>query len=640
MTPEQVRAIEEAAAAGLVVALQEAYADIVKAIRAGTAPRDAVQAAMDSFTGEMAGTMAAALSAVLQTSVGTAEVMALQVGQVALSRRLYAEAAVAGQAVEGAVTRHVAGFQDSRRLARDIFEGYSFRPPDAEPIKFNRANPILPKYMREALMTDDKVSGELARAFARLQVDGLKTPALRAAYADVLRAIDAVQAGAGDELLQKRITVAFYERMRYFAERISRTELHRAYAEREAELLMADQAVEFVQVRRVPGRVTPCICALMTGRDLYGLGPGVYPKARAPKPPFHPFCLPGDAQVTASGRVLAATKRWFDGNLAVITTASGKRLAATVNHPVLTRRGWVGAGLLHVGDEVFARVEPVAVGGVGIFDHEHQDVPASIAEIADALLGSGEVTAREVPVSAEHFHGDGMGSDVAVVGADGKLWDRVQAKTSHVAEDHLLNLAGPGLAGLLGQGVLDLGDETPRLAGECGVCGGSVGAALLGAELGIPDELRGAAAAALNASGVEAPVNDVAADAELARKLQDGASGPVFADQVVHIERQKFSGHVFNLQTEEGHYTANGIVTHNCQCVMSPRLDLTGRKAKPLDEGGDAYFLSRLGEGVAARVMGSAAKADEVLGGKPALDVVNRGRDPLYHVRPVRAAPG
>jgi hypothetical protein len=637
MTPEQVRAIEEAAAAGLVVALQEAYAKIVDAIRAGTPPRDAVQAAMDSFTGEMAGTMAAALSAVLQTSVGTGEVMALQVGQVALSRRLYAETTVASQAVEGAVTRHVAGFQDSRRLARDLFEGYSFRPPDAEPIKFNRANPILPKYMREALMTDDKVAGELARAFARLQVNGLKTEGLRAAYADVLRAIDKVQAGAGDELLQKRITVAFYERMRYFAERISRTELHRAYAQREAELLMADQAVEFVQVRRVPGRVTPCICALMTGRDLYGLGPGVYPKARAPKPPFHPFCLPGDARVTAAGRVLAATKRWFDGDLAVITTASGKRLAATVNHPVLTRRGWVGAGLLDVGDDVFTRVEPVAVGGDAFLDQDHQDVPPSIAEIADAILGSSEVTTREVPVAAEHFHGDGEGSDVAVVGADGKLWDRVQPEAAQVSEDHPLKLAGTGLAGLLGERVLDLGGEAPGLAGECGVCGGHVGAALFGTELGIPDDLGSAAVAPLNASVDQPPVDDVAADTKLARQLQNGASGPVFADQVVHIEFQAFSGYVFNLQTEEGHFTANGIVTHNCQCVMSPRLDLTGRTAKPLDEGGDAYFLRRVGQGFAARVMGSQAKADEVLAGKPALDVVNRGRDPLYHVRPVRA---
>jgi hypothetical protein len=97
--------------------------------------------------------------------------------------------------------------------------------------------------------------------------------------------------GVGREVLDKRIEVAFYERMRYFSSRIARTELHRAYAAREAQLLMDDADVEFVQVRRAPGRGGPCICVLFTGRDLYGLGPGVYPKALAPLPGYHPFCM-------------------------------------------------------------------------------------------------------------------------------------------------------------------------------------------------------------------------------------------------------------------------------------------------------------------------------------------------------------
>lgn len=32
------------------------------------------------------------------------------------------------------------------------------------------------------------------------------------------------------------------------------------------------------------------ICDYHAKIDRYGLGPGVYPKAEAPKPPFHPFC--------------------------------------------------------------------------------------------------------------------------------------------------------------------------------------------------------------------------------------------------------------------------------------------------------------------------------------------------------------
>jgi hypothetical protein len=291
MTPEQERALLAATVAGLDDALREGLAEVIERIQGGEAPRDAVQAVIGSFAGEMAETMATALSGLLITAVGTEAVLLIEVGAVSLSRRLYAEAGATGEAVQGAVQRHVNGFQDARRLALELFEGYGFRDPDAEPLKIDTSNPKLPKYLREALLTDDDVLSGMKRAFAGLQVDNLTTPGLRAAYQQALDAIDAIEAGAGRELLDKRIEVAFYERMRYFAERIARTELHRAYSEREALLLMADADVEFVQVRRAPGRGAPCICVLFTGRDLYGLGAGVYPKALAPRPPFHPFCM-------------------------------------------------------------------------------------------------------------------------------------------------------------------------------------------------------------------------------------------------------------------------------------------------------------------------------------------------------------
>lgn len=635
MTPEQERALLAATVAGLDDALREALAEVIERIQGGEAPRDAVQAVVGAFAGEMAETMATAMSGLLAASVGAESVLALEVGAVSLSRRMYAEAGTTGEAVQGAVQRHVNGFQDSRRLALELFEGYGFRDPEAEPLKLDPSNPQLPKYLREALLTDDKVLAGMKRAFAGLQVDNLTTPGLRAAYQQALEALDAIEAGAGQALLDKRIEVAFYERMRYFAERIARTELHRSYSEREALLLMADADVEFVQIRRAPGRGAPCICVLFTGRDLYGMGPGVYPKALAPRPPFHPFCLPGDALVTAAGRVIAATKRRFDGDLVVITTAGGKRLSATVNHPILTRRGWVGAGLLDVGDQVFTRVDAVAVGGDSFIDDQHQDVPPSIAEIANALLGSSEVTTREVPVTAEHFHGDGEGSDVAVIGADGELWNRINAEAYQVAYDQRFGVAGAGTAGLFGKSVLDLGGKAPGLAPECSVCGGSVGDALLRGEFGISDGLSGAPATAFNAGAVEPSFNDVAADAELARQIQNGSAGEVFADDVVHIERVKFSGHVFNLETDQGHYTANGIVTHNCMCVMSPRLDLTGRTAQERDPQGDAYFLNRLNGSVSARIMGSQAKRDAVLRGLTPEQVVNASRDPQYHVKTI-----
>lgn len=291
ITPSEERRLLLSVSAGLEGELREAYERLISLIADGVPPRDAVEIVMDSYSGEMASIMGQGLTKLLSESVGTAAALQLEVGRVTLSRKVYDEGQRVSAVVEKLVRDHAAGFADARRLALELFEGYAFRPPDAEPLQFNPSNPRLPKYLREALLPDAGIQADMRRAFARIQVNGLQTPALRAAYSELLDAVDKIAAGKGKRSLDKKIEVAFFERMRYFSQRIAQTELHRAYAEREARLLLDDDDVEFVQLRRAPGGVgDPCICVLMTERNLYGLGPGIYPKGRCPVPPFHPYC--------------------------------------------------------------------------------------------------------------------------------------------------------------------------------------------------------------------------------------------------------------------------------------------------------------------------------------------------------------
>lgn len=290
MTPAEQQKLLASLGADVEAEVLAAYERAMQLMRQGRAPRDAIQTVMDSFTGQYAELMAASLSAVLAQSVGRPEVLAIQVGEVSLSRRLYAEAQDVSNVVQGIVQRHVAGMQDARRLALELFEGYNFREPGAEPLQISRRNRDLPKYLREVILTDDKLEREMAKTLAQLQVNDLATPALRAAYSEVLDALEGIDDGLARDVLEKRLKTAFFERVRYFAERIARTELHKAYAEREASILLDDEDIEYVQIRRSRTGKAPCICSLITGRDQYGLGPGVYPKATAPNPPFHPFC--------------------------------------------------------------------------------------------------------------------------------------------------------------------------------------------------------------------------------------------------------------------------------------------------------------------------------------------------------------
>lgn len=635
MTPEQERAVLQDTELGIEKELEAAYEKLVALIVAGVLVRDAVQQVMDRFMPKYAELLSVAFSGVMAQAVGKEAAMSMQVGTVQLSQKLYAQAAYVSEVTTGIVDRHLKGFQDARALALELFEGYGFRPPDAEPLQLKPSNTALPKYLREALLPDGGIQSDLARAFAKMQVDNLRTPALKAAYSDVLRAISDVESGKGADLLEKRLRTAFYERMRYFANRIAQTELHRAYSLHVAKLIMDDEDIEFVQIQRSPGSTSVCICSLIAGRDKYGMGKGVYPKRAAPVPAFHPFCLPGDALITSAVGISAVIRRWYDGDMAVITTASGKSLTATVNHPILTGRGWIGAGFVNVGDDVVSRPDVESVRWYSFIDDDHKHMPTSIAEIADSFFRSGKVTARKVPVSAEDFHGDGMAGQIAVIGADGKLWDGVDAALLEVGADHFLNVTHAGHAGLLGNGILDLGDEGLWCPAHGIMRSLGIGGSLLRSHLAGADEHLFAGGSFGDSGHHEPRINDISADIELGRQIQNGATGSVFLDNVINVEIKTYHGYVYNLETEQGHYTSNGIVTHNCRCKISPRLDLTGKQEKPVDENSDRYFLSQVGAPMAAQIMGSKDRADQAIRSGDALAVANSRVDPVHQIKAV-----
>jgi hypothetical protein len=68
---------------------------------------------------------------------------------------------------------------------------------------------------------------------------------------------------------------------------------------------------------------------------------------------------------------------------------------------------------------------------------------------------------------------------------------------------------------------------------------------------------------------------------------------------------------------------------------MSPRLDLTGVKVPQENPEKDAYFLRRIGEPIAARIVGSQAKLDAVLKGASADEIHNAPIPAPYKVRTI-----
>ena len=280
MTPEQEQALLDEVARAIQQQAQTAFDAMIERLRAGEAPREAIAAVTATFAGAYYEKLSTAFSTLLDRAIGAEEIKAWPVADVELSRHLYANFNQANQTVVRLIAEQRQGFVQARTLAMQIYEGYRFKE---DPLKVKAK---LPKYLREALR-DPAIDGGFARIIASIRANQLKTPALKAGY---LQLLDALEQEAGIGRIKKLAKVAWYERNRYFANRIAQTELHRAYSNQVAQEIMADDAAVWVKIQMSPTHPVRDICDFHAGLNAWGKGPGIYPKAKAPKPGFHPHC--------------------------------------------------------------------------------------------------------------------------------------------------------------------------------------------------------------------------------------------------------------------------------------------------------------------------------------------------------------
>lgn len=284
----------------------------------------------------------------------------------------------------------------------------------------------------------------------------------------------------------------------------------------------------------------------------------------------HPHCFP--AGTTVSGpRAVASTARWYEGDLVEIETRSGAVLTATPNHPVLTVEGWVAAGLLVEGHEVVREV--FSQRPVRGHPNDYQQ-PALIEDVARSLGSASSVSTARVPVTAENFHGDGLGSQVAVVRTDSLLRDDWYAASMQPSRE--LALAGTAIRGATFTAfsqTTQVLDSVPS-ATASHVCSLGEGSALLGSATSLFEPVGINDAAPLNLRLIEPPIHGDARDAVVSSEAFDRPSVAVTAcdeivgwvDPIVRRSVSRSACHVYNLQTTTGWYVANGIVVHNCRC--------------------------------------------------------------------------
>jgi len=196
------------------------------------------------------------------------------------SKKVQAESAeVIGKAIrEG---------ESAAKTAKKLFDGYGkggIIPEQDIPEFIQEVKDLpVPDWLDEEAVAEWKA----AIRHARKLIEQGTTPGLRAAYSEVM---DAIENGANQNI-SKAIDTAVQEKTRYTAERIARTERARAYADGVMAKYMDDPDIVAFQWK-LSDRHPKCdICDVYAHADLYGLGKGIFPKDKFPKLPAHPHCL-------------------------------------------------------------------------------------------------------------------------------------------------------------------------------------------------------------------------------------------------------------------------------------------------------------------------------------------------------------
>lgn len=280
--------------------------------------------------------------------------------------------------------------------------------------------------------------------------------------------------------------------------------------------------------------------------------------------PFHPWCLPGDALVSSIGGVSAISERRYEGDFIVLRTASNKQLACTVDHPVLTVRGFVAAKTIQLGDYVVA--SRGAEGLKAATDHYAQNIQTPIHQITESFRRSGGMRSVEMPTPAPQLDGVAINEQIDVVASHRLLMrDMYALLFKHCRKCQRVFVSV--FNSLLANSVLAKSFEGEFFAPNSVVSRPGNSLEVLRRLSRIAGQVSLAKAAGRMPTSNKKPSRLRPADRKDFAQLVLSNSADVFLDKVVHVDFSSFSGHVFNIQTGSGAYLANGIFNHNCMCT-------------------------------------------------------------------------
>lgn len=280
-------------------------------------------------------------------------------------------------------------------------------------------------------------------------------------------------------------------------------------------------------------------------------------------PPAHVNCFLAGTDILAGGEVTALMKRFFQGQIVTVTTAENE-LSVTFNHPILTRRGWIPAGKLEQGMDVFSYSPDQWESAIVSVNKQN-----GITQVQD-VFSSIQFPRFGMPTPSPYFDYDGRNPNIAVIRPYGIVDGMNQPLIHKPFRQHSFIMGNieqsPFPSYSPSTKFFQRNTPTPD-----GLMGGlSLANSLVRGHV-LPFNFFGFGLTpntnpGFNKAGLYGP----AANPERFGQLVYTIPGQILVSEVVNVKIDSFSGHVYNLQTDSGIVFSNNVITHNCRCWLKP----------------------------------------------------------------------
>lgn len=275
------------------------------------------------------------------------------------------------------------------------------------------------------------------------------------------------------------------------------------------------------------------------------------------------------------------TRRFYQGSFITIKTSSGKKITVTPNHPILTIFGWKKACLIKKTDKIVCTNTRISK----IFSNFNiNDINSSIEQIYNScnimpiIMGSS--------TCKMNFHGDITKESVDVIFANSFLRSRFNSSLSKIFDDFFF--INPDFL----QGFLFVKSLLDRpLFSSIHYSSGFIGLfrnllSSFNSQLGHLKRLCFTPVSLNYTNGVKSSyychstyfesIRDFFYRIMSSIQINNRGNDRInlfFPDNITEISHDNDSCYVYNLETKDSVYIANGIVNHNCRCFLTYRTE-------------------------------------------------------------------